>query len=491
MGKKSKRTKTKKTKQPSKNDGGSAADNPSNEHPPSLSTNDVSGNHESRRDNSASTEDDPLAKMNELISSLSSLSNRMGIDPMEMEELQRYPPRDTNIGYGRVVVLDGLKSETGKKLNGQYALVLASTPDDDGRWECRVLHRSRTIGIKIDNMNISKPEKSVHPNYMKMASYVMGLSAKQWTTHQEYLDETRGKFRAARGICYDDEPLMHRVQKLVQLLDYPDPDNDYEPNQTVLLGDSKLFYSSVVMHESSFVGSCTMYDLEHMAACLSLACMCQGENMMPQAVGCGDGLESSECVVFALLEAAPRSLQALLQFIVMTPNCSGKGYEGDDPNLFHRSMENPALTHAQDTKAYCEVMKGPLGMMCFLLINAPNDCSRALFQTMQDRFGTLFELMLRRLFSLLLREHYGTADGIALGKYTRNILANMANLDGAGLSPILHYYLCECDGSFRVNLLGQCWLLEDQGIKRYDQLTSFLGSVIDPDIANDFWEKEH
>ena len=89
-----------------------------------------------------------------------------------------------------------------------------------------------------------------------------------------------------------------------------------------MLGVSDLFYSGLARHESMFM-ACTMYDLEHMAACISLGSMCQGftqANFNHR----DDGFEASECIIFALMEAAPRSLEALLSFIVMTP------YIGDE-----------------------------------------------------------------------------------------------------------------------------------------------------------------
>ena len=43
--------------------------------------------------------------------------------------------------------MEGLQSQTGKQLNGKYAMVISQEEDDDGRWECKVLHRDRTVVV--------------------------------------------------------------------------------------------------------------------------------------------------------------------------------------------------------------------------------------------------------------------------------------------------------------------------------------------------------
>ena len=67
------------------------------------------------------------------------------------------------------MVLEGLQSETGKKLNGKYAMVISKEEDSDGRWECKVLGRDRTVGIKMTS--IPQPEETPHPQYMEMCMY--------------------------------------------------------------------------------------------------------------------------------------------------------------------------------------------------------------------------------------------------------------------------------------------------------------------------------
>ena len=152
--------------------------------------------------------------------------NAAGLDNNRSEEnLLCHRKRDKNICIGRIVTLDGLQSATGKQLNGKQAMVLVSEEDEDGRWECKVLHRDRTVGIKKQFMKVIQPEDTPHPEYMEMSMYKMSLFGEQLTV-QETQERTLGKFRNGRGICYHDEPVLHRAQKLVQLLDFPDDELD-------------------------------------------------------------------------------------------------------------------------------------------------------------------------------------------------------------------------------------------------------------------------
>ena len=390
---------------------------------------------------------------------------------------------NANIGVGRIVVLDGLQSAAGKKINGKYAMVLSSEETDDGRWECKVLHRDKTVGIKINFMK-SVPqteEDTPHPDYMEMCMYKMSLMG---LTVRETQERTIGKFRHGRGICYSDESVFHRAKKLVQLLDYPD--EDHTPPQTVMLGMSDLFYSSLAIHEAKFQTGCSMYDLEHMAACVSLAGMAQGH---PQS-NCPSPAEACECILFALMGAAPRSIETLLGFIVMTPYIGNKS--DYDESLFRRSRENPALTHAQDNAAYIDVMKGPIGLLCFLMCHLKKECSLALFKYMEQNFQELFPLMIRRLFTILARESAGTADGKALGRYSRNILARICDFRESSFIqrfPFpLYYYLCECE-SFEYKPEAQQLLMEDRSITRLDQVEEVMMCLVEPDIAFAFWDE--
>ena len=402
--------------------------------------------------------------------------NDASLDSRSEENLLCHRKRDKNICIGRIVTLEGLQSATGKQLNGKQAMIL-SEEDEDGRWECKVLHRDRTVGIKKQFMKVIQPEDTPHPEYMEMSMYKMSLFGEQLTVQQTQ-ERTLGKFRNGRGICYNDEPVLHRAQKLVQLLDFPDEELD--PIGTVMLGVSDLFYSSLARHEAMFQQGCSIYDLEHMAASVSLASMAQAH---PRA-NCPSSAEASECVMFALMEAAPRSLETLLSFIVMTPHI---GKESDyDEEKFHRSREHPALTAYQDNAAYIDVIKSPIGLLCFIMSCGKEECYRALFKYMEKEFKELFPLMLRRLFTFLARESAGTADGLALGKYVRNILAHISLMEDDEFPMALYYYLCECD-NFEYRPGAQQLLIEDHGITRLDQVEKVIMQIVDPDVAVAFY----
>ncbi len=269
-----------------------------------------------------------LDKLEKLLSDFDKLEKIMNGDSDEES--------DDVAGIGRIVVLDGLQSATGKQINGKYAMVLSPKETDDGRWECKVLHRDRTVGIKPNFMSEPQPEEDApHPDYMEMCMYKMSLMR---LTVQQTQELTHGKFRNGRGICYSDESVFHRATKLVQLLDYPD--EDHTPAETVMLGISDLFYSSLAIHEDKFQVGCSIYDLEHMAACISLACMAQGH---PAAKNSPSPAETCECILFALMGAAPRSIETLLGFLVMTPYIGKKS--DYDESLFRRSRENPSMLH--------------------------------------------------------------------------------------------------------------------------------------------------
>ena len=511
MGKKSKKSSNNKNKSTSGSSGGTppaAADHPPTNDPPSAerlgellesmqsltqnslqSLTGILGDHStsgSGADANNQPANDPpsAARLGELLESMQSLTGILGDHNASGSagDILRHRKREEDICIGRIVVLEGLQSQTGKQLNGKYAMVISQEEDDDGRWECKVLHRDRTVGIKMRFMTIPQPEETLHPKYMEMSMYKMKLMGERLTV-RETQQRTMGKFRTGRGICYNDEPVFHQAQKLVQLLDYPD--EEHEPNQTVMLGMSEFYYQALTHHEHMFSAGCTMYDLEHMAACISLASICQGNQGNQEPVEMN--VETSECILFALMEAAPRSLETLLSFIVMTPYI---GVESD--NSFHRSRENPALTQAQDNDAYIDVMKGPIGLLCFLLMTAPKECNRALFLYMQRCFKKLYPLMIQRLFNILSRESAGMADGMALGKYTRNIIARICNLheiEGYDFPVPLFCYLCECNDIEYTNIHLLHDAEDNDNITEFEQIIQVIGSIVDPDIAIEFYKQ--
>jgi hypothetical protein len=224
-----------------------------------------------------------------------------------MEEPFRQPPNASKvIDVGSIVLIHSLKSVRGAELNGKRAIVIARGKD---RWVTKVEGKQKqnvgikTTALKPGNLSISKNPVGTHPEYMTLVAHSTKDIFNRPSTSRAY--------RNARGLVYDDTPPLARARKLVELLDRPD--EDYEPNQTVLMGVACMYYN--VVPESSMNMDCTIYDLEHVAELISLVAMCQGEIM--EAKGCGDG--EPEAVRFALLEAAPMSITVLLEFLIWTP----------------------------------------------------------------------------------------------------------------------------------------------------------------------------
>lgn len=154
-----------------------------------------------------------------------------------------------------------------------------------------------------------------------------------------------------------------------------------------MLGVSELFYAGLAQHEHLFQQGCSIYDLEHMAACSALGMIAQAHPNVPWAkLNCPCPIEAKECVMFALMEAAPRSLEALLSFIVMTPYI---GQEADyNEDLFRRSRQHPALTHCQDSAAYIDVIKCPIGLLCFIISTMLSGTSQIYGKRIQGTLST-------------------------------------------------------------------------------------------------------
>ena len=171
MGKKSKSKGNNKKKQAVSSSGSESGAPPANLSPANNST----------ESNDATSAADLLERLQSLTETLGRSTpgdffGSLPVDnthPADRGNTLRHRKREKQICIGRVVVLEGLQSETGKKLNGKYAMVISKEEDSDGRWECKVLGRDRTVGIKMTS--IPQPEETPHPQYMEMCMYKMGL----------------------------------------------------------------------------------------------------------------------------------------------------------------------------------------------------------------------------------------------------------------------------------------------------------------------------
>jgi len=381
-------------------------------------------------------------------------------------ETVRRPPRSDTIDIGSVVILHSLQSDIGKTANEKRALVLCYHSDLD-RWECKVEGRDRTMALKESNMRLDHPrDTETHPEYTEMAMWQLSLAMDPAARRQR-------KYRSARGVTYEDDPPPFRAQKLVELLDRPD--DSYTPNQTILAGEACKYYS--VVGEENLSSDCSMYDLEHVAALLALAAMCQGDCA---AVGCGDGVP--EAVLFALMEAAPRSIDVLMEFVVATPYIGpADKYRGSLETSFRKARNGRVLTPDQTSAAYCHAMKGPFVLLCALAKQKVT--SAALIHYLERH--KLFPLMIQRLFRIIAREVMGMPDGKVLGKLVRNILACIADFDDK-MDGVVFVAICESDASV-LSRDAVSKVLREESITSRGELLTFLEECIDRDAAQAFY----
>jgi hypothetical protein len=327
------------------------------------------------------------------------------------EPFQRPPRPRQKIGIGAVLQVHSLQSARGQELNGKRAVVVKRAGVQD-RWEMQLEGEQVTTALKPDNLRFQKyPDKEQHPIYMDMVRFCTTQYAKR-------VDQRDRVYRSARGVTYDDDPPALRAQKLVELLDRPV--GNYVPNQTMLMGVVLLYYGLV--SEDSMRASCTLYDVEHISGLMSLAAMCQGEKM--HAKGCGDG--ACEQVLFALLEAAPQSMDVLMEFLVSTPYIGPEEmYQGALRKSFQQARRDRRLTPNQMNNDYCNAMKGGIALICFLFVDA-EPYKDILIRCLAQH--SMFPLLLQRLILIVAREAMGLNDGKVLGRYARQILGDLANL---------------------------------------------------------------
>jgi hypothetical protein len=399
--------------------------------------------------------------------------------------------RDSVIVIGSVVLLHSLQSPQGKLLNEKRAVVLAQVIVSVGesnttttRWKVKVEgeQHTKTTAVKAENIRFPPAPSGSHPIYLEMVHWA--------TTEYKKLGkrmEMDREYRDARGVTYDDDPPTHRARKLVELLDKPSlvEKDGYTPNQTILVGEALKFYGAV--GESNLAADCNIHDLEHIAGFLALAAMCQGEKS--HAKGCGDGVP--EAVMFAFLEAAPTSLDVLMELLVATPYIGPEhAFQGDLKQSFRkrRSTNNSALTPDQASAAYCHAMKGPIAMLCFIGQFLNSTAARvdvALFHRLERH--KLFPLVIQRLFRIAAREGMGTEDGKVLGRYVRTLLAHLSDLDG-DLDAGRYKLLCYGNGNDVFERSALIQLLREENIKSNKDLLAFLKRIIPQSSVERFLE---
>jgi hypothetical protein len=277
-------------------------------------------------------------------------------------------------GVGDLITLDGLQSETGKKLNGKTAVVRAAAPE--GRLEVKVENVKGTIAAKPANIKI----KSKLP-----------LPGKQ--------DSQRGIVMTQTGGA--------RAQKLVETL--VRHDNGYHPSDVMFMGEA----SSRFMQLGQFNFMCFVaYQMEQLGGMCGLTAMSlEGE---------------AEQVMFALLKADTMCLDVILLMIYQTPLILPEDDIEKHPNQnTFTSYSTDSFTPDQDGPAYIQSMiSGPIGLLEQLAEYTHGD---AFFGAIRNtRF---WHFLVRRLLRIMAREAQRTKDGIKLGKKIRTVFAALCKND--------------------------------------------------------------
>jgi hypothetical protein len=267
---------------------------------------------------------------------------------------------------GDLITLDGLQSETGKKLNGKTAVVCAPAPE--GRFQVKIENVKGTIATKPANMKI----KSKSP-----------LPDKD--------DSHRGIVMTQTGGA--------RAQKLTETL--VRHDDGYHPSDVVFMGEA----SSRLMQLGQFnFLRFVAYQMEQLGGMCGLTAM---------------SIEgAAEQVMFALLKADTMCLDVILLMIYQTPLILPEDdiEKHANQNAF-TSYSTDNFTPDQDSPAYIQSMiNGPIGLLEQL---AEYTHGKAFFGAI--RKTRFWHFLVRRLLRVMAREAQRTKDGVKLGKRIRTI----------------------------------------------------------------------
>jgi hypothetical protein len=385
------------------------------------------------------------------------------------EEPRRYNPlRDTEIAPGVVAMVHSLQSTRGEDLNNKRCIVLQQLDEgeENGRWLVQVQEEDVTTALKAENLKLPQlPSGETHPSYAEMSQWQMQFFGKAMKTVPR-------KYETARGVTFPDDEPFYRARKLVELLDRSMADG-YEPNRTILHGVALQF--NYVISETSMSSDFTMTDLEHIAALIGLAGMCQGESFYKNNGDC-----RPDAVVFALLEAAPVSLDVWMGFMVITPYIGPREGYSRVENQFRVCRQTAdfndwSLTPDQTTDDYCKAMRGPMGIL-YYATNLKEHSGRldiALLRRLEKH--ALFSKVLHRLCRLVAREIRGTNDGKGLGRTARIILADMAGAEKPLTKQM--YDMLVADKPVWKNGPVVLKLLRKSDIKSYEELRAFFDEI--------------
>ena len=291
----------------------------------------------------------------------------------------------TKVQPGIICRVDGLKSETGKKLNGKRCIIIRYV-EKEGRYETRIEQH------KMNNTNANFALKEV--NLLQLPKLVL-------PTHSR-----RGSLRTPRSLC---ELLLYYKGSR----SYTDP--TFSPSDIVLRGYAASCLEQIDNSQLRWLVSC---QLEQMAGVLALASTCQKSE------------QGAENVMLALLEGDPMYIDVLIQTVHWTGQIEHESAD-DERHVGFNNCPPTQLTPDQDSKPYISFMSaGPLRLMVEM---TRYKFGHALWEALKE--SAFFNLFVKRLFRLVGRETLKTRDGIKLGPMARKILLQL--LPGTHLKQVL------------------------------------------------------
>ena len=399
------------------------------------------------------------------------------------------------IKIGATVIVHGLKNRP--ELNNKRAVILAkvevetkTAPEQkqgcgmkmETRWRVKLLFHDKPLAVKSDNLKLPEEGYDDHPKYLELVAWQMKHVSKYSPKKLEQVRSGKLERVEARGVTYPTDPVEDQTRKLVELLVCGNEDLGYSANQTILFGTVLQYYG--VLPESS-MSHFSMQTIEHVVAITALSSMCQHEwtERSLYEYQKTPGYEGTvECVMAALLEGYPTSIQAIFQTIACTPYI---GPDDEIPEMHKNALSQCCpnydiktwkITPPQTHKDYIKCMQCCYCLLRFITeIAKGTDLLQVFFRTIEKH--DLFPQFIQKSLNLFGRELLRTPDGEAVGHSIRIILSEMADIDGNMNKT--HYDVFTTVEKLPKNSIALRPLLTaDKDITNYGELREFLHSLI-------------
>lgn len=291
---------------------------------------------------------------------------------------------------GTLVVVQGLQSDGGKKLNGKRGIVLREVNDDSNRFRIR-------YEVKIEGVTPYHKTSALKPDNLKPV-------AKLALPDKNYKD---GKGHRPRGYVEDGEDHMARIlcEFMVMVT------AEYTPPETVFAGYAQR------TGENIGNGGLAYFSANQMEWCGGI---CALANICKQK-----GKAGCEAVIFALLEGKQMYCDVLCLFLSGTPYIGIEGPDLDNAKqAFDDCMKQPTryLTPDQHSREYTNIMQvGPLMLLDQIIKHCSTSLVLAFFEA-GLKTSLVYHLVVQRMLRLICRNVMQTKDGIELAPYCKRIL---------------------------------------------------------------------